>query len=167
MKYALGKEYLRLDKLHHLILNDADLAISNNSIIKKSRKFLDFRIKQKDKIYGVNTGFGSFCNVAVENEDLEKIQENLIRSHCCGMGEEVPVDIVKLMLLLKAQSFCLGASGVHLKTIETLIDLYNYNVIPVVYQQGSLGASGDLAPLSHLSLSLIGEGILITCRYSS
>ena len=109
-------------------------------------------------IYGINTGFGSLCNTSISDEDLSQLQENLVKSHACGTGDEVPSEIVKLMLLLKVQGLSYGHSGVALTTVQRLIDFYNADVIPVVYQQGSLGASGDLAPLAHMSLPLLGLG---------
>jgi len=109
-------------------------------------------------IYGINTGFGSLCNVKISNENLSQLQENLVKSHACGTGEEVPHEIVKIMLLLKIQSLSYGHSGVQLLTVERLVDFYNHDILPVIYNQGSLGASGDLAPLAHLSLPLLGEG---------
>src|SRR5436853_4666338 len=108
--------------------------------------------------YCINTGFGSLCNVEIAPKDIEKLQENLVMSHACGAGEEVPQEIVKLMLLLKIQGLSYGNSGVQVETVQRLIDFFNNDILPVVYQQGSLGASGDLAPLAHLSLPLIGEG---------
>ena len=115
-------------------------------------------ISEETPIYGINTGFGSLCNVKISNENLSKLQENLVKSHACGTGEEVPLTIVKLMLLLKIQSLSYGYSGVQLETVERLIAFYNNDILPVVYNQGSLGASGDLAPLAHLALPLLGEG---------
>lgn len=109
-------------------------------------------------IYGINTGFGSLCNVIISDENLSKLQENLVKSHACGTGDEVPHEIVKLMLLLKIQSLSYGHSGVQLQTVNRLIDFYNNDILPIIYTQGSLGASGDLAPLAHLSLPLLGEG---------
>ena len=143
-----------LKKNEKLQLSDA--AIKN---IEKCRNYLDKKIKSnKSPIYGINTGFGSLCNVQIADKDLEKLQENLVMSHACGMGGEVPQEIVKLMLLLKIQALSYGKSGIQLATVERLIDFYNNNILPVVYQLGSLGASGDLAPLAHLSLPLIGKG---------
>jgi histidine ammonia-lyase len=120
---------------------------------------LDNKVEQsEDLIYGINTGFGSLCNTAISKEDLSQLQRNLVLSHSCGMGEEVPHEIVKRMLLLKVLGLSKGNSGVQLETIERLLFYYNENIFPVVYQQGSLGASGDLAPLAHLCLPLLGEG---------
>jgi len=113
---------------------------------------------QDEPIYGINTGFGSLYNVKISKENLTQLQENLVMSHACGIGERVPNDIVKLMILLKIQSLSYGHSGVQLETVLRLVDFYNHDILPVVYTQGSLGASGDLAPLAHLSLPLIGKG---------
>lgn len=127
--------------------------------ISKCREYLDEKAKsQKDPVYGVNTGFGSLCDVKISNSDLEQLQENLVMSHACGTGDEVPQGVVKLMLFLKIQSLSYGHSGIQLQTARRLLDMHNHEVLPVVYQQGSLGASGDLAPLAHLSLPLLGKG---------
>lgn len=132
---------------------EAEAAITNG------RQFLEDKLKrQNTPVYGINTGFGSLCNVIIPDNDLEKLQENLIKSHACGFGERVHNNIIKLMLFLKVQSLSYGKSGVQLSTVKRLIDLINHNIYPVVYQQGSLGASGDLAPLAHLCLPLIGIG---------
>jgi histidine ammonia-lyase len=109
-------------------------------------------------IYGVNTGFGYLQNVRIDSAQLEELQKNLLQSHACGMGEEVPDSIVKLMIMLKIKSLCYGHSGVQIETVKRLTEMYNQNVLPIIYSQGSLGASGDLAPLSHLCLPLIGMG---------
>ncbi len=111
-----------------------------------------------EPVYGINTGFGSLCNVIIPDNELEQLQTNLVMSHACGMGHEVPLEIVRLMLLLKFQSLSYGKSAVQLQTVERLVDLYNNKVYPIVYEQGSLGASGDLSPLAHLSLPLLGMG---------
>lgn len=123
------------------------------------RSYLEKKLAASDKpIYGINTGFGALHDRSIPKEELNKLQKNLVMSHACGTGGEVPQEIVKLMLLLKIQGLSLGYSGVRLETVERLIDFYNNDILPVVYQQGSLGASGDLAPLAHLSLPLIGLG---------
>lgn len=127
--------------------------------IEKSRIYLDKKIKENNKpIYGINTGFGSLCNVKISQENLTELQENLVMSHACGTGKPVQKQIIRLMLLLKVQSLSYGHSGVALGTVQRLMDFYNHDVLPVIYEQGSLGASGDLAPLAHLSLPLIGKG---------
>jgi histidine ammonia-lyase len=152
---------LDLKKIEKLLTSNQKLKLSDAAIrqIKEGRKYLDDKIKKsKSPIYGINTGFGSLCNVKINDKELEKLQENLVKSHACGTGEEVPSDIVRLMLLLKIQGLSQGNSGICLETVERLIFFYNHHIFPIVYKQGSLGASGDLAPLSHLSLPLLGMG---------
>ena len=159
--HYISSEVLSLETLQEIISQDKKLALSDESIenIEKCRLYLDTKMaSQKTPIYGINTGFGSLCNVIISNDNLSKLQENLVKSHACGTGEEVPHDIVKIMLLLKIQSLSYGNSGVQLITVQRLVDFYNNDVLPIIYNQGSLGASGDLAPLAHLSLPLIGEG---------
>ncbi len=152
---------LTLEDIVSIILENKKLEFSEetkNRIIK-SREYLDKKLEAEDKpIYGINTGFGALYNKSISKQDLGTLQENLIKSHACGTGEEVPQHIVKLMLLLKAQSLGYGYSGVRLETAERLLYFYNNDIIPVVYSQGSLGASGDLAPLAHTMLPLIGMG---------
>lgn len=127
--------------------------------VEKNRDFLESQIKHPDSIiYGINTGFGSLCNVHISDDKLEHLQENLVLSHACGMGNKIPIHIAKLILLLKIINLSKGKSGVRSTVIETMIAMYNHEIIPVIYEQGSLGASGDLAPLAHLSLPLIGYG---------
>lgn len=127
--------------------------------IVKCRAYLDDRLADgNEAIYGVNTGFGALHDKSIAESDLVQLQVNLIRSHACGLGNEIPTDIVRIMLLLKARGLSYGHSGVQLATVQRLLDFYNAGVTPVVYEQGSLGASGDLAPLAHVALSLIGEG---------
>jgi histidine ammonia-lyase len=136
-----------------------ELAPETRAVIQKCRTYLDEKVARSEKlIYGVNTGFGSLCNTAISTEDLEQLQTNLVLSHACGTGEEVPSELVKRMILLKVLGLSHGHSGVQVETVERLVFFFNNNIIPVVYQQGSLGASGDLAPLAHLSLPLLGEG---------
>ncbi len=144
------------------VFNDTvRLELSDEALqrVTQCRKYLEDRISsERDPVYGVNTGFGSLCNHRISSHDLGELQKNLVMSHACGMGAEVPDDIVRLMLFLKIQSLSYGHSGVRRETIGRLIDFYNHGVYPVVYTQGSLGASGDLAPLAHLSLPLLGLG---------
>lgn len=152
---------LDLKEINGILKNRKKLALSEEAIanIEKSRKYLDSKMEQnKSPIYGINTGFGSLCNVKISSENLTELQENLVKSHACGTGDVISNEVVKLMLLLKVQSLSYGNSGVSLGTVNRLIDFYNEDVLPVVYSQGSLGASGDLAPLAHLSLPLIGLG---------
>jgi histidine ammonia-lyase len=126
--------------------------------ININRTYLDDRLKKGETFYGINTGFGSLCNVRIKDDELAQLQENLVCSHACGMGDEVPQDIVRLMLLLKVYGLGQGYSGVRLETVQRLADFYNLGIYPVVFEQGSLGASGDLAPLAHLCLPLLGKG---------
>jgi len=159
--HYISSELLTLSRIKEIIENNLLLGLSEEAAynIKKSHSYLQEKIKTNDTpIYGINTGFGSLCDVKISAENLTKLQENLVMSHACGTGDLVPKPIVKIMLLLKIQSLSYGYSGVQLETVERLIDFYNNDVIPVVYQQGSLGASGDLAPLAHLSLPLLGKG---------
>ena len=152
---------LDLSTIEKIIDNKSLLKLSRKTVkdIKSCRSYLDNKMATEvTPIYGVNTGFGSLYKESIEAKDLQKLQQNLIKSHACGTGEEVPLEIVKLMLLLKVQSLSQGHSGVQIDTVLRLIDFYNYEVIPVIYEQGSLGASGDLSPLAHLSLPLIGLG---------
>ncbi len=159
--HYISTEVLQLETLQEIIFQNKKLLLSEEvkTNIHKCRNYLDAKIAKEDKpIYGINTGFGSLCNVKISKENLSQLQENLVKSHACGTGDEVPCEIVKLMLLLKIQSLSYGHSGVQLLTVERLIELYNNDILPVIYTQGSLGASGDLAPLAHLSLPLLGEG---------
>jgi histidine ammonia-lyase len=159
--HYISSDLLSIEMINEIVFQGKQLALSEEAIvnIEKCRKYLDDKMKSNSEpIYGINTGFGSLCNVKISNENLSKLQENLVKSHACGTGEEVPHEIVKIMLLLKIQSLSYGHSGVQLVTVQRLIDFYNNDIFPVIYTQGSLGASGDLAPLAHLSLPLLGEG---------
>ena len=159
--HYISSEILSLEKVEEITINNYDLSLSEESKlnINRSRAYLDEQVAKSDRPhYGINTGFGSLCNVVIKDQNLSLLQENLVRSHACGTGDYVPQSIVKLMLLLKIQSLSYGHSGVHLETVQRLIEFYNHDVLPVIYDQGSLGASGDLAPLAHLALPLIGEG---------
>lgn len=147
------------DIVHILGSSQFELSAGARKKIKDCREYLDQKIKSSDlPVYGINTGFGALYNTRIEDKDLEKLQENLVMSHACGMGAEVELPIVKLMLYLKARGLSYGLSGVQEATIERIIDFLNQGVYPVIYKQGSLGASGDLAPLAHLTLPLMGMG---------
>jgi histidine ammonia-lyase len=152
---------LDFETVESIIASGAKISLSEevkNNILH-CRAYLDKKMaSQKEPIYGINTGFGALCNVAIPDTDLEKLQRNLVMSHACGTGDEVPQEVVKLMILLKVQALAYGKSAVQLETVERLIDFFNRDIIPVVYQLGSLGASGDLAPLAHMSLPLLGLG---------
>ena len=159
--HHISPEWLSIDKVEEIIETGAKLALSEESKkrIVACREYLDNKMKtQKEPIYGITTGFGSLCNISIDADKLQELQKNLVMSHSCGVGEIVKPEIVKLMLLTKIQSLSYGNSGVQLATVERLIDFFNNDVIPVVFCQGSLGASGDLAPLSSMSLPLLGLG---------
>ena len=161
MIHHINSERLTIAKVEEILSKGYKLALSDNAKrrIINCRKYLDEKMKDTEHpIYGVTTGFGSLCNISVGKDDLSTLQKNLMMSHACGTGERVPTAIVKLMLFLKAQSLSYGHSGVQLVTVERLLDLFNNDIIPVVYEQGSLGASGDLSPLAHMCLPLIGLG---------
>ena len=161
MTHTISNKHLTIEKVNEIVSKGLKLELSKESeaAIVKCRKFLDSKMEDIGRpVYGVTTGFGSLCNITIPAEDLSQLQHNLVMSHACGTGETVRPEIVKLMLLLKVQSLSYGYSGVQLVTVQRLIDMFNNDVLPVVYQQGSLGASGDLAPLAHLCLPLIGMG---------
>ena len=163
MEYFFNpEERLTLDKIQEIIDKKMTLALSDEAKrrIEKCRAYLNKKMEtQTVPIYGVTTGFGSLCNISISKEQLSQLQKNLVMSHACGVGDEVPAEVVRLMLLLKAQNFCFGYSGAQLQTVQRLIDCYNDDILPVVYQQGSLGASGDLCPLANLMLpAILGMG---------
>ena len=159
--HHLSSERLTIAGLKEILDSGKPVALSEElrRRIVRCREYLDRKIKDSDQpVYGITTGFGSLCDISVGGDELSQLQRNLVMSHSCGTGEQVPSEIVRLMLLLKIRSLSYGYSGVRLETVERLIDFYNNGILPVVYQQGSLGASGDLAPLAHLSLPLLGLG---------
>ncbi|HYF67932.1 MAG TPA: histidine ammonia-lyase [Ohtaekwangia sp.] len=152
---------LTLQDFTELLNNKVVLQLTDDAKKKiiRCREYLDKKIAHSTQpIYGINTGFGSLYNRNIGHDQLEKLQENLVKSHACGTGPDVPAELVKLMLFLKIQSLSYGYSGVQITTVERLIAMYNDEVIPRVFEMGSLGASGDLAPLAHLALPLIGLG---------
>jgi histidine ammonia-lyase len=159
--HFISEKMLTLKDLSAILHDSVRLELSETAKekIQRCRNYLDDKIKNATQpIYGINTGFGSLYNKHISPNDLEKLQENLVKSHACGTGPEIPDEIVRLMLFLKVQSLAYGYSGVQVETVQRLTDYFNNNVFPVVYEMGSLGASGDLAPLAHLSLPLIGLG---------
>ncbi len=161
MKHQINGEFLSIGKLNDLLLPEVQLELSSEAIekINHSRTFLENRMVHSDlPIYGVNTGFGALCKQQISSHDLETLQRNLVMSHACGMGEPVSLEVVRLMLVAKIHALALGYSGIRLIVVQRLIDFFNTGIFPVVYEQGSLGASGDLVPLAHLCLPLMGEG---------
>ena len=161
MIHHINADHLSIARVEEILTKGYKLALSDDAKrrINHCREFLDRKMEDTEHpIYGVTTGFGSLCNISVDKEDLSTLQKNLMMSHACGTGARVPAVIVKLMLFLKAQSLSYGHSGVQLTTVERLVEMFNNDIIPVVYEQGSLGASGDLSPLAHMCLPLIGLG---------
>ena len=157
----LDKSVLTFQQVKHFLEYQQLVSITYGAheAILKCRTYLDKKISDSDDLfYGINTGFGYLQNVKIEKEQLATLQKNLLLSHACGLGEEIPKEVVKLMLMLKIKSLSYGYSGVGIEVVKRLMDMYNNDVMPVIYTQGSLGASGDLAPLAHMSLPLIGEG---------
>ena len=164
MTHYISTSQLSLSDIQTIVLENKKIALSEEAVenIQKCRAYLDDKMERESApIYGINTGFGSLCDVKIDKENLTLLQENLVMSHACGTGDRVPQEIVKLMLLLKIQSLSYGHSGVQLVTAERLVTMFNEDIYPIIYTQGSLGASGDLAPLAHLALPLIGEGKVV------
>lgn len=162
--YAISSEEIGFDQLETILRERIKVTLSDEAArrIRKCRQYLDDKLaRHEGAIYGINTGFGSLYDRSISTKDLGRLQRNLMTSHACGTGEEVPADIVRLMLLLKVKGLAYGNSGVQLATVQRLLDFHNHDILPVVYSQGSLGASGDLAPLAHLCLPLIGEGEVV------
>lgn len=159
--FVIDNTFVSLETVDQILTQrqPVELSTAAKEAILACRAYLDDAVAKSDRlIYGINTGFGSLCDTAINTADLEKLQRNLVLSHACGAGERVPDEIVRRMLLLKVMGLSHGNSGVQLETVERLLFFLNNDILPVVFQQGSLGASGDLAPLAHLVLPLIGEG---------
>nr|WP_319401103.1 histidine ammonia-lyase [uncultured Carboxylicivirga sp.] len=159
--YHISPKPLSFEIIETILSEGYHLKLSDESVdlIQACKKYLDDKIAKEDgPVYGINTGFGALHSISISKDDLSRLQENLVKSHACGIGREVPRDVVKLMLMLKIHALSLGKSGVQLATVNRLIDFFNNGIYPIVFEQGSLGASGDLAPLAHLFLPLIGEG---------
>lgn len=161
MEFDIDKKLHSLEDVEMLLKENTVLVLGGEACerIVKCRNYLDERMKsQKEPIYGITTGFGSLCNVSIGEEDLSTLQKNLVMSHACSLGDEVPQEIVRLMIAFKVKSLSYGYSGVRLETVQRLVDFFNNGVFPVVYRLGSLGASGDLAPLANMCLPLLGLG---------
>ncbi|GHT87994.1 histidine ammonia-lyase [Bacteroidia bacterium] len=159
--YQVGSGALTFEIIEKIINNNLKLNLAPEAVerIQKCRDYLDKKTESSQTpMYGITTGFGSLCNKNISPDELSKLQENLVKSHACSVGEEIPPVIIKLMMLLKAHALSLGYSGVQVITVQRILDLYNNDVMPIVYDRGSLGASGDLAPLANLFLPLIGAG---------
>lgn len=159
--FTISADPLTLKDFRDLINGSYQLELSEESRnrIQHCREYLEKKLNESDaQFYGINTGFGSLCNIIISKEQTQELQHNLVKSHACGTGDLVPPEIVRLMLLLKIKNLSYGYSGVRLELVERLIRFFNEGILPVIFQQGSLGASGDLAPLAHLSLPLLGIG---------
>lgn len=159
--HYISKAILNIQDIQQILEQGKRLELSEEALagLKRCTLYLEEKLKTStEPIYGINTGFGSLCDVKISGENLSQLQENLVMSHACGTGEKVPQDIIRIMLLLKVQSLSYGYSGAQIETVQRLIDFFNEDILPVIYMQGSLGASGDLAPLAHLSLPLLGKG---------
>jgi histidine ammonia-lyase len=161
MIYKIFPGDLKLGDISQIIGPDTRLILSEESsaLINKCRNYLDHKLETlTTPLYGITTGFGSLHNKVISHDQLSRLQENLVMSHACGTGDVVREEIVRIMLLLKIHAMSLGMSGVQIETVQRLVDFFNEGITPVIYEQGSLGASGDLAPLAHLVLPLLGMG---------
>jgi histidine ammonia-lyase len=162
--HPIGTVGLELSELEHILTTQSPIGLAPDAVkaVKRSHSYLADRLKKSDDpIYGVNTGFGSLYDKSINKKDLAQLQKNLVMSHACGSGEPIPMELVRAMLVLKVQNMAFGHSAVAPATVQRLIDMYNADMLPVVYERGSLGASGDLAPLAHLSLPLLGLGEVV------
>lgn len=160
MKLIIDGKSLTLDRIERFIKENQKVVLSSASKkrIAKARRLIDKWVNSGEAIYGVTTGFGEFSNVKISQEETEALQRNLILSHSAGVGFNIPPLIVKIMMLLRANALARGNSGIRIETLNLLLEMINNNIIPVIPSQGSVGSSGDLAPLSHLVLAMIGEG---------
>lgn len=160
MEYTISARSILFDEIRQVVRPGGKIVLGHDAVnrIKRCRQYLDLKLDGSATYYGINTGFGALYDKSISAGDLGQLQVNLMMSHACGTGDEVPEEIVRLMLLLKVQGLSYGNSGVQVDTVQLLADFFNYGIYPVVYEQGSLGASGDLAPLAHLCLPLIGLG---------
>ncbi len=160
MTLHIGHNHLSLADIKTILAQPISVSIGNETraAIEKSAATVERLLQSGDALYGINTGFGKLAKTRIATEDLRKLQINIVRSHAAGVGDTLPASVVRLIMVLKLRSLAQGASGVALKTAEALAVLINANVLPIIPGQGSVGASGDLAPLAHMSLILIGEG---------
>ena len=159
-KIYIDGEHLSLQDIVNVARNNFEVYIDNSVLpkIESSRNLVDKFVEEEKVIYGITTGFGDLCNVVISKDKAEILQKNLIRSHACGIGEPLNIEIVRAIMLLRLNSLVKGYSGIRLSTLNTLLEMINKQVHPVVPEKGSLGASGDLAPLAHITLVMIGEG---------
>lgn len=146
--------FIRIARYHEKV----EISKEQQELVQKANDFVQAVVESEKPVYGINTGFGKLSDVPINKKDTAKLQENLLKSHACGVGEPFSEEIVRGMMVLRVNALVRGNSGIRLEVIEKLVEMLNKNVVPVVFEQGSLGASGDLAPLSHMSLPLIGLG---------
>ncbi len=160
MAVLINGRDLTVEEVIRVCREDEEVRLTDEAVeaVNKARAYIEKKLEEKAVIYGLTTGFGKFSNVVISREETEKLQRNLIISHTCTMGESYPRHYVRAAMLLRCNALARGNSGIRLETLQTLIDMINKGVHPVIPEKGSLGASGDLAPLSHIALGLIGEG---------
>ena len=159
--FKIGLDPLSILTLEKVLDNEIQVELTNECRDKiiQNRSFLDDKLKRETQsYYGINTGFGYLCNVKINPANIQELQSNLVRSHACGVGDTISQDLSRMILFLKIINLSKAYSGVSIELVQRLIHMYNDGIIPVLYEYGSLGASGDLAPLAHLSLPLLGEG---------
>lgn len=159
-KIIIGQGQLTMDELLSVARDKRGIELSQEAkdAVDAARKVVDDSVAQKKIIYGLTTGFGKFSDVTISEAETMTLQENLIMSHACGVGDPLPDEVVRAMMLLRINALSVGFSGVRLSTLETLIEMLNNDIIPIIPSKGSLGASGDLVPLAHMSLVLLGMG---------
>ncbi|MBN2300401.1 MAG: histidine ammonia-lyase [Acholeplasmataceae bacterium] len=157
---VLDGKSLTLESLKRIARDQEEVSIAESSqeLVHRASLFVESVVEDGRPVYGINTGFGHLADVIIEKKEVKNLQVNLLKSHACGVGDPLPVDTVRAMMALRINALIKGYSGIRLSTIEKLMELLNKNCIPVVYEKGSLGASGDLALLSHMSLPIIGLG---------
>ena len=160
MTIQIGDDHFDLDVIKKILAGPVQVALRAQARrkIERSAATVQRLLQSGDALYGINTGFGKLAKTRIANADLEKLQINIVRSHAAGVGAALPNNVVRLIMMLKLRSLAQGASGISVATMEALVTLINADVLPVIPGQGSVGASGDLAPLAHMSLVLIGEG---------
>lgn len=159
-KVVLDGNSLRIEDVANVARNNYQVQLSDDAINKviKSRELVDGFVNEEKVVYGITTGFGKFSDIVISKKEAKTLQRNLIISHSCGVGEPLDEEIVRAVMLLRANALAKGYSGIRLETLNTLIEMLNKEVHPVIPEKGSLGASGDLAPLSHMVLVMLGEG---------
>ncbi len=159
-KVVLTGNDLTLEELVEVTRNHVKAVIDEKAIadVNKSREYVEEIVEEERVVYGINTGFGSLSRVSISKEDSAQLQENIIRTHASGFGNPLPEDETRAVMLIRINSLLKGVSGIRLSTIELLLEMLNRNVVPFIPEKGSLGASGDLAPLAHMVLPMLGLG---------